>query len=733
MNSSNQPNLPTKIYAEAIVRSVSGASLLRNSNSVTSENITQFYAEPQRVELAVKRLKEAGFEILDVGKVLISIAAAPEVYERSFQTRLEAVERPAIKEMGEISTATLINSVDNKPFGEIDTSKSIWHDVLDGVAINEPVYYARPNTPTTDPPEKTSKYLNVPDDVAQGLNATLVHQNGITGKGVRIAMIDTGWYAHPFFKQHNYQVSVILAPGSTDPARDDNGHGTGESANILAIAPEVELIAIKADIAIEGKLANVNSVAAFKKAIEQKPDIISCSWGSDRRNAQLSPQEKLLAAAVARAVYEGIVVIFSAGNGQYGFPAQHPDAIAVGGVYKHLDGSLKGKLEASNYASSFVSPIYPGRQVPDVCGLVGQLPYGAYIRLPVPPGSQVDVGRSASGDGTLPSDGWAIFSGTSAAAPQLAGICALLKQVNPNLSPARIKQILQQTARDVTEGYSNPNTGGSRASPGLDLATGYGLADAYASVETAKALPNEKGCDDCASPDLAEQNFSTIYPTLKTRKPMSSEFPRLQKKLDELRWKFEKELQSTINEYELEDVELSISNANFIHRSPVAKSAYYLREVLDECLNDLGKITQADKIDEEHIFAAEGLLKLGRYQATAISVLTQILQLKLDENSKKNLKLKDLALKEEAELKQKHLKNLRRLASDTLSKCGSEIANFDTGNQMEESFFDGRQGITTCTGQTINCYVDGKRRSATNCANGKEYSKQFGGNCWKEV
>jgi len=673
MDRPNQPKLPTKIYAEAIVRSVSGASLLRHSDSVTSENITQFYAEPQRIELAVKRLKEAGFEILDVGKALISIAAAPEVYERSFQTTLEAVERPAIKEMGEISTATLINSVDDKPFGEIDTSKSIWHDVLDGVAINEPVYYARPNTPTTDPPEKTSKYLNVPDDVAQGLNATLAHQNGITGKGVRIAMIDTGWYPHPFFKQHNYQVSVILAPGSTAPERDDSGHGTGESANILAIAPEVELIMIKADIALEGKLANVNSVAAFKKAIEQKPDIISCSWGSDRRNAQLSPQEKLLAAAVARAVYEGIVVIFSAGNGQYGFPAQHPEAIAAGGVYKHLDGSLKGKLEASNYASSFVSPIYPGRQVPDVCGLVGQLPYGAYIRLPVPPGSQVDLGRSASGDGTLPADGWAIFSGTSAAAPQLAGICALLKQVNPNLSPARIKQILQQTARDVTEGYSNPNTGGSRASPGVDLATGYGLADAYASVEAIKAFTNEKYCGDCAS---SVQNFSKLNSTPTRRKPMSSEFPKLQKKLDELRWEFEQELERLIKNEEIEEVELRISESSFVPRSPITKIAYSFRAILygdkkvggenEGCFDEKGKV-DSSKITEAHISAAQALLKLRRNQETAINVLTKALLIP-------GKTAPDKAIK--------------KLAAETLSECSSEIAMFDANSKNEFAYLD---------------------------------------------
>ncbi len=281
MNRENQPELPPKIYAEAVVRSVSGISLLRYSNPIISENVAQFYAEPNLIQLAVKRLKTAGFEILDVGLVVISIAANTEVYERSLQTKLEAVERPCIKEMGEPTTATFINSVDSKPFGEIDISNTIWDDVLDGIALNEPVFYTRPTTPATEPPQKTAKYLNVPDDVAQGLNATLVHQKGITGKGVKVAMIDSGWYPHPFFRQRNYKVNVLLTPGSTAPEQDNSGHGTGESANIFAVAPEAELTMIKFGVGIEGEINNVNSVAAFKRAIEQQPDIISCSWGSD--------------------------------------------------------------------------------------------------------------------------------------------------------------------------------------------------------------------------------------------------------------------------------------------------------------------------------------------------------------------------------------------------------------------------------------------------------------------
>lgn len=691
MNRENQPELPPKIYAEAVVRSVSGISLLRYSSPITNENVAQFYAEPNLIELTVKRLQTAGFEILDVGKATISIAAKPEVYERSLQTKLEAVERPCIKEMGEPTTGTFINSVDSKPFGEIDISNTIWDDLLDGIALNEPVFYTRPTTPATAPPEKTAKYLNVPDEVAQGLNATLVHQKGITGKGVKVAMIDSGWYPHPFFRQHNYKVNVVLTPGSTAPEQDHSGHGTGESANIFAIAPEVELTMIKFGVGIEGEIKNVTSVAAFKQAIEQQPDIISCSWGSDQRNRQLSPQDKLLAVAVARAVSEGIVVIFAAGNGQWGFPAQHPDAIAVGGAYKHLDGSLKGLLEASNYASSFVSPVYQGRQVPDVCGLVGQLPYGAYIRLPVPPGSQADRDRSASGDGTQPSDGWAVFSGTSAAAPQIAGICALLKQIEPNLSPARVKQILQQTAIDVTEGFSHPSTGGASARAGVDLATGYGLVDAYASVEAVKAFTNEQCCDDCVS---SVQNFSKLNPT-PTRRNLMSEFPKLHKKLDQLLWELQKTLQKEIKNLDLEaDVELNISESNFILSSPISKVAYSLRERLDICFSTKGEVDPS-KLTEEHISSAQALMKLGRYQEIAIRVLTEGLLLTGDDK-----------------------KEIRKLASQALSECGTEISMFDSNHRNEISSLD-TTNFFSCDNTPCICRP-GKLIGTKNC-DGKKY------------
>jgi len=161
--------------------------------------------------------------------------------------------------------------------------------------------------------------------------------------------------------------------------------------------------------------------------------------------------------------------------------------ISAGGVFMGPDGSL----QASDYSSAFSSLIYPGRQAPDVCGLVGMRPKAIYIMLPVQPRDEIDTGNAGGifpdGDQTAPDDGWAAFSGTSAAAPQLAGVAALIKQVAPSMSPALLKAMLTYTARDVVDGVSsgtklNPSL---PAGPGPDEATGGGLVDAYVAVLSA--------------------------------------------------------------------------------------------------------------------------------------------------------------------------------------------------------------------------------------------------------
>ncbi len=450
-------------------------------NQINSSTVSNFNSEPEVIARAVNRLRDAGFMVLQASASSINIAAPQEIYERAFNTRLIAEERPVIKPGGVHTTGTFIDCPDTELSGLISTSGSNLADLIEGVAIEEPMY---PMGPSMFPPLKSYWHLSVPAGISLGCNADRAHRSGITGKGIKVAMVDSGWFKHPFFVNRGYRAApVVLGPGAANPLADESGHGTGESANIFACAPDVDLLPVKINFA--------NSLGAFNAAVALNPHIITCSWGSSTgTSTTLSAANQALATAIANAVAAGITVIFSAGNGHVGFPGQHPDVISAGGVFMDVDESLK----ASNYASGFTSVIYPNRRVPDLSGLVGMKPSACYIMLPLEPGDDIDTslggGTFPNKDETATNDGWAAFSGTSAAAPQLAGVAALVKQACPSLKPAAIKSIMMKTARDVTTGTSNvtaltqPN--GNSSSVGPDASTGNGLVDAHKAVLSAK-------------------------------------------------------------------------------------------------------------------------------------------------------------------------------------------------------------------------------------------------------
>jgi subtilisin family serine protease len=459
-------------------------------DQINADTVSNFESDDETVARAVNRLQEAGFDILQVSPLTINIAGSQATYERALNTKLIAEEREVIKPGGKRDTATFIDCPETEMSGLVATQGSDLADVIEGVAIEEPRY---PMATSMFAPHKAYWHLDVPAGISLGCNADKAHRAGITGKGIKVAMVDSGWFKHPFFVNRGYRVApVVLGPSAVNPLKDESGHGTGESANIFACAPDVELLPVKVNF--------VNSLGAFNAAVGLSPHIITCSWGSDTgTSTTLSAANQALAAAIAAAVAAGITVIFSAGNGHVGFPGQHPDVISAGGVFMDVNETLR----ASNYASGFNSVIYPNRRVPDLSGLVGMQPKAIYIMLPVEPGDSIDStpwnvhppqsglqgGTHPNGDETANNDGWAAFSGTSAAAPQLAGVAALIKQACPRLTPQQIKAIMMRTARDVTTGNCNRtalNPTGVPSVVGPDASTGNGLVDAHKAVLSAK-------------------------------------------------------------------------------------------------------------------------------------------------------------------------------------------------------------------------------------------------------
>jgi hypothetical protein len=467
-------------------RPTDGLGLTRYGARMTSSVVGEFAPDDLSVGRAMEALGRRGFRVTRRGKMALSIRGRRRDFEKVFGTKLVEHKLDA-GPAGRLSATT----VHYPPSGAPWDPDTLIASLIDEAYIQWPHIYLQnrfAGPPLPLPPRVRYHHLRVPGGLALACNAARVHREGTTGRGVRLAMIDSGFaHGHSYFVEMGYNSSVALAPGATHPARDGNGHGTGESANVFAVAPDVTFIGVKLDNEDDAS-PGASLLEGFQEALLHNPNVISVSLGFDlidrlsanRAHLTSLPNGlKALEAEIQAAVADGIVVVFSAGNGHVSFPGMMPEVISAGGAYVGEDGAMS----ASDYASAFTSKIYPGRHVPDVCGLVGLARNHAdYIMLPVEIGCEIDKGN-ASHDGTTRTDGWGVFSGTSAAAPQIAGICALLLSRNPGLTPGDIVQILRRTARDVTTGAANAasNEGTAlTASAGSDGATGAGLIDAFA-------------------------------------------------------------------------------------------------------------------------------------------------------------------------------------------------------------------------------------------------------------
>lgn len=433
---------------------------------------------PANIKKAKTQLRKLGFEVSAEGRMTLSIRGTKREFENAFGTKLgkRTIQLSATAD----TFREFYTPEKGAPWAGNDSLAAI----IDDAYIQWPHIYLNQRFDRREPspiPPATPHFSLRPSDVAILLGADKAHRQGFTGRGVKVAMVDSGFaFGHPYFIERGYNVKAVLAPGATEVDEDGNGHGTGESANVLCMAPDVELIGVKVDHATDpSKGASI--LEGLQTAMAHSPQVITVSLGYEFRGLTSLPNWAVgLEAEIKAIVASGVTVVFSAGNGHVMFPGMMRELISAGGVFVDPFGGM----EASDYASAFRSKIYttPIRKVPDFCGLVGRSSNSAnYIVLPLSPHSQIDRGQ-APVDGTVENDGYGAFSGTSAAAPQIAGACALLLQKNAGLSPSDIKNAFATTARKVRYGNANPSSNPGGPPLRGAAATGAGLVDVAAAL-----------------------------------------------------------------------------------------------------------------------------------------------------------------------------------------------------------------------------------------------------------
>ncbi|HIH38479.1 S8 family serine peptidase [Candidatus Woesearchaeota archaeon] len=244
--------------------------------------------------------------------------------------------------------------------------------------------------------------------------------NQSMGLGVKVAVLDSGIGVHDDLSISGGYSAV------SDDYFDSYGHGTMvagvvgslfDDEGIVGVSPSVELYAVKITNSSKGFISD--AIQGLEWAIDNHMDVVVMSFG-------FPEYSQLFKEAVQDAYAEGIVLVAAAGNDDNAeilYPAKYTDVISVGAVDEYFQ-----RWPQSNH--------------------------GVDLELVA---AGVDVNTTVLGDG------YALGTGTSLAAPHVAGIAALLKSYNNSLSNEEIRAKLRSDTRDLGE-------------PGRDDYFGYGLA-----------------------------------------------------------------------------------------------------------------------------------------------------------------------------------------------------------------------------------------------------------------
>ncbi|MBO8173068.1 MAG: S8 family peptidase [Bacillaceae bacterium] len=290
------------------------------------------------------------------------------------------------------------------------------------------------------------------DHAGKAIHAPVFSQRGLEGKGVTIAVVDTGIYPHDDLTRPENRIKAFkdFVHNRVDPY-DDNGHGThcaGDAAGngyasqgkYRGPAPAANLVGVKVlDRLGSGQLSRV--IAGVEWCIENKDrygiDIISLSLGSEATQpAEQDPMVKI----VEKAWENGIVVCAAAGNsgpdtGTISSPGTSAKVITVGAMD---DKNTDTRADDNIAEFSSRGPTIDNLEKPDI------LAPGVDIVSLRSPQSYLDVTMKKNRIGKR----YFTMSGTSMATPICAGVAALIKESKPNWSPDQIKQLLLDTAED---------------------------------------------------------------------------------------------------------------------------------------------------------------------------------------------------------------------------------------------------------------------------------------------
>ncbi|AFY40961.1 S8 family peptidase [Nostoc sp. PCC 7107] len=345
-----------------------------------------------------------------------------------------------------------------------------------------------------------STFADVPNSGGNNWGADLVNapeawNKGYTGKGVVVAVIDTGVdYNHEDLKNNIWTNTKEVAGngidddgnGYVDDVRgwnfvnnnnntlDQNGHGTHVSGTIAGQKNDYGVTGIAYDAKIMPvKVLNESGSGSYSAiangiyyAANNGANVINLSLGGNFSNRTLQN-------AVEYANSKGVVVVMAAGNdggSQPNYPAR----------YANNTGIAVGAVDRNNNLANFSNR-----------SGTNQL---AYVTAP-----GVDVYS------TVPNNQYASYSGTSMASPHVAGVVALMLSANRSLTPAQVRQIITDTAGNNTQAAT-------ASSQTVSISTRSTLQSAIANYQLSNSsfkVDNSSSSDINASAKLTNHTAAT--------------------------------------------------------------------------------------------------------------------------------------------------------------------------------------------------------------------------------